>query len=440
MRSQLIRLLLVSFFVAMTVAQLSPNTTASDLLTMMPDCTVPCTTKTLFKEGGCPETNAGEISKCACTNVSLQRRLSTCVQKNCRFDDQVKFSQSSNAICKAYPKASRVNELKVTAIVTITLSIPFLFLRLYSRWLNNRLVSADEAYTVIAAAFLIVLSVLTLRMSLMGFGLHYWNIPPEHGVALLKYWYVCQMMYIMVQIFSKVAILSLYSRLFGDQRNWFRWVVHGMIAFMFIHGLVFFLLVTFQCIPIEAIWNKLIHGKCLPLNYAIGFTGACMSIAEDVIILILPIPQLWRLQMCLKKKIGLVLLLSIGSFACLTSIIRLKFILEFSNSYDSTWDNVDVVKWSVIEALAACICGNLMALRPLVDRIMPTIRSVVSPYPWRLRQSCKKTPSGLESHGCSDNSDAFANSKVSTNSDCTELNEMTQSGSRDDDERRLVVL
>ncbi|KAL7776393.1 hypothetical protein CFE70_006809 [Pyrenophora teres f. teres 0-1] len=370
----------------MTVAQLSPNTTASDLLTMMPDCT------------------------------------------------------SSNAICKAYPKASRVNELKVTAIVTITLSIPFLFLRLYSRWLNNRLVSADEAYTVIAAAFLIVLSVLTLRMSLMGFGLHYWNIPPEHGVALLKYWYVCQMMYIMVQIFSKVAILSLYSRLFGDQRNWFRWVVHGMIAFMFIHGLVFFLLVTFQCIPIEAIWNKLIHGKCLPLNYAIGFTGACMSIAEDVIILILPIPQLWRLQMCLKKKIGLVLLLSIGSFACLTSIIRLKFILEFSNSYDSTWDNVDVVKWSVIEALAACICGNLMALRPLVDRIMPTIRSVVSPYPWRLRQSCEKTPSGLESHGCSDNSDAFANSKVSTNSDCTELNEMTQSGSRDDDERRLVVL
>ena len=219
----------------------------------------------------------------------------------------------TNVLCDAYPKASRVNELKTTAIVAIVLSVPFLFLRLYSRWLKNGLIFADEAYTVTAALVLVVISILTLRMSLIGFGLHYWNIPPDHGVQLLKLLYVCQLMYVLVQVFAKVAILSLYYRLFGIQSKWFRWFVRGSIAFMFVHGVIYFLLVMFQCVPIEAVWNKLIDGKCLEVNYGIALSGACMSIAEDVIILVLPIPQLWKLQMSLKKKIGIMLLLSVGS-------------------------------------------------------------------------------------------------------------------------------
>lgn len=69
-------------------------------------------------------------------------------------------------------------------------------------------------------------------MSLKGFGLHYWNVPATNAVELLKLFYVCQMLYVAVQIFSKVAVLSLYSRLFPDFIKWFRWSVRGMFAFM----------------------------------------------------------------------------------------------------------------------------------------------------------------------------------------------------------------
>jgi hypothetical protein len=150
-------------------------------------------------------------------------------------------------------------------------------------------------------------------MSIMGFGLHYWNIPITHGVELLKLYYVCQMLYVLVQVFSKVAILSLYLQLFPDFIRWFRWSVRSMITFMLVHGLVFFLLVTLQCLPIASIWNKTIEGKCLPINVVIGFTGAGLSIAEDIIILLLPMSELWKLQMSTRKKIGLCLLLGLGS-------------------------------------------------------------------------------------------------------------------------------
>jgi|SRR5690242_11171849 len=79
---------------------------------------------------------------------------------------------------------------------------------------------------------LITVSIIILKMSLKGFGLHYWNVPTDNAVELLKLFYVCQMLYVAVQIFSKVAILALYSRLFPDFIRWFRWSVRAMVAFM----------------------------------------------------------------------------------------------------------------------------------------------------------------------------------------------------------------
>jgi hypothetical protein len=76
-------------------------------------------------------------------------------------------------------------------------------------------------------------------------------------------------------------------------------------------------------------------------------------------------------------------------------MVRLKFALKYAHTYDPTWDNVDVMKWSVLEILSACICGNLMPLRPLVDRLVPTVRSVFSSYARGSRKSSDKGSNGL---------------------------------------------
>jgi len=43
---------------------------------------------------------------------------------------------------------------------------------------------------------LITVSVIILQVSLKRFSLHYWVIPAENGVELLKLYYVCQMLYL----------------------------------------------------------------------------------------------------------------------------------------------------------------------------------------------------------------------------------------------------
>lgn len=390
MRSTLLGWLVPCLLVTRTMAQIESNTSVAVMLGMIPECALDCVLHDIFEEGGCAPSYAGALAACACTNSTMQSHLSACVQKSCPFKDQTELTVLAAELCAAYPKESRVDELKTVSIVTIALSIPFLFLRLHSRWLHTRKLWIDDAYAIIAAALLVVVSIIILRMSLMGFGLHYWHVPGENAVDLLKLFYVCQMVYIAVQVFAKVSILALYSRLFPDTIRWFQWAVRGMIAFMFTHGLLFFLLVVFQCLPVESIWNKTITGKCLPVTAVIGFLGAGLSIAEDFIILFLPLHQLWELQMDTRKKVGLILLLCVGSFASITSIVRLKYMINYANTYDSTWDNVDVIKWSLIEILSACVCGNLLPLRPLIDKIMSNIKPITSWHSIRSQRTSEK--------------------------------------------------
>jgi hypothetical protein len=61
------------------------------------------------------------------------------------------------------------------------------------------------------------------------------------------------------------------------------------------------------------------------------------------------------------------------SSACVTSMIRLKYIISYGTSIDLTYDNVDVVIWSVLETFMAIICASLMCLRPLLARLLPSV-------------------------------------------------------------------
>ncbi|KAF2997086.1 hypothetical protein E8E13_003086 [Curvularia kusanoi] len=395
----------------MAQTSIAPNTQVVSMLALIPDCSVPCFMEDIFMSGGCPMTTAADVAGCACPNIAMQAKLSACVQKSCGFLDQNKVVAFASDLCEAYPKESRTHELKAASIITIILATIFLCLRLYSRWLKTRQLYSDDAYAVVAAVLLIMVSVIILEMSLKGFGLHYWNVETVHAVALLKLFYVCQMLYVAVQIFAKIAILALYSRLFPATIHWFRWSVRGMVAFMYIHGLVFFFLIVFQCLPIQAIWNKRIeNARCLPVSTAVGFTGAGLTIAEDIIILLLPLPMIWKLQMDTRKKIGVIFLISVGSF-----IVRIRYVVKYSNSFDATWDNVDVLKWSLIEILSACICGNLVPLRLLIEKALPSIRSFHSGH-GSSRKSSSKTQIGFHDLSGSGRSSDIKKPKLTSSS------------------------
>lgn len=59
-------------------------------------------------------------------------------------------------------------------------------------------------------------------------------------------------------------------------------------------------------------WDRDLRGTCLDVNAA-AYANSGMSIVQDLIIVSLPLPVLHKLNMGLKKKIGVGLMFALGS-------------------------------------------------------------------------------------------------------------------------------
>lgn len=97
----------------------------------------------------------------------------------------------------------------------------------------------------------------------------------------------------------------------------------------------------FACKPIAAYWRPQ-TGKCLNQR-SIIIADAITSTASDLIILTIPIPLTWSLQMSRAKKLRVAGMLSAGGLATAFSIYRLVLIILDGDSPNYTMLFVRVV-------------------------------------------------------------------------------------------------
>ncbi|TVY22481.1 Satratoxin biosynthesis SC1 cluster protein [Lachnellula hyalina] len=208
-----------------------------------------------------------------------------------------------------------------------------------------------------------------------GFGKHLWDINLLEASNLLKIYYVIQVLYVIVQKLLKLSILVSYLRIFPETIRWFRISIYVTIAFSAGHGTLITLLTALQCLPVASIWDTSITGKCIDVQ-AIIYAGTAFSIVDDILIMTLPIPCFSSLQMGRLKKISIGVMFSIGSLSCVASAIRLKYVCNYGDLTDLTWDNVDTTIWSTIEIFTAAIGACLPALRQILQRLFPKAFSI----------------------------------------------------------------
>lgn len=76
--------------------------------------------------------------------------------------------------------------------------------------------------------------------------------------------------------------------------------------------------------------------------------------------------------------------------ACITSIVRLKYIVSFGDSKDPTWDDAIAAIWSLIEISVATLCACLPAMRYLFARWLPALFDINSTK--RSKSNAKSNP------------------------------------------------
>ncbi|KAE9565854.1 hypothetical protein CGMCC3_g17391 [Colletotrichum fructicola] len=335
-------------------------TSAVEILSQVPSCASECISSTFFASACDP----GDVTACICPDISVQSELSTCVQTNCPFDDQLTAAEVEGALCEAYPKASRRTEVRRTLIISCSLVLVVVMLRLVSRVQYGGGLWRDDYMTIFAAALLIALTTVYLHITSIGFGMHYWTIPVGNGVVIRKMLYVGNLIYTVLQAAVKLSIVLFLGRVFPSET--FRRIALGIQLVLLLHGTLFTIPFAAQCVPVQSIWDRTITDRrCLNLQ-AVGYSSGGLAIAEDMAILLLPVPYLWRLKVSLRRRLAVIALFSMGSFACITSAVRVKYLVEYSTTFDETWDHVDIVVWSFVEQSVAMLCASLPSLRLLL--------------------------------------------------------------------------
>lgn len=69
---------------------------------------------------------------------------------------------------------------------------------------------------------------------------------------------------------------------------------------------------VFICMPVSFFWDESVDGHCMN-EYIIWFTTAGLNIAQDVIILFLPIRVIRKLPISKSQKKGLISMLALGA-------------------------------------------------------------------------------------------------------------------------------
>lgn len=173
----------------------------------------------------------------------------------------------------------------------------------------------------------------------------------------------------------KTCILLLYLRIFS-KIMWFRGACYFLLAAVGSYCLSATLVTIFQCTPVTKAFHKAdptFEGTCVD-NTKFWYANAGFSIATDIIMLLLPMPLVYRLQVPWPQKVALVGVFMLGIFVVITSCLRITSLDILATTPDTSYD-IENVMWTIIEPNVAIVCSCLPILRPFIAKLFPALRS-----------------------------------------------------------------
>ena len=120
------------------------------------------------------------------------------------------------------------------------------------------------------------------------------------------------MSYVITCVVAKVSIALALLRLTVSRRH--SAILWAVIGLSVVVGLVFWFMLTLQCIPVSYFWRRTGNGKCLEINQLIiiAYVYSVVAMLCDLTLGLLPIVLVWNLQLNRQTKIALAGILSMA--------------------------------------------------------------------------------------------------------------------------------
>ncbi|KAI8961472.1 hypothetical protein F5Y11DRAFT_227402 [Daldinia sp. FL1419] len=270
------------------------------------------------------------------------------------------------------PHDNRIGDTITAVVLCMFFAVIAVSLRLYTRHYILRGVWYDDYMALAGMIGMLFNGIVQCIHTRYGLGSHIYDIKDgEKLVQFFKLFYVMTITYNTTLMFIKFSLFLQYYRLIQEVP---RYRVFYLSIMAVVGGWLIaqeFTLI-FPCSPVEDYWSFKPDRKCLDSDL-IGWMNAVGNIITDLIILVLPIPVVWRLNLKKGRRWAVLGIFALGFFTCIVSICRMVFFAMVTD--DISYDVVPVAAWGEAESASGLICSALIALGPLIRRFSRRLRS-----------------------------------------------------------------
>ncbi|PCD24789.1 hypothetical protein AU210_013904 [Fusarium oxysporum f. sp. radicis-cucumerinum] len=341
---------------------------AVDPLAGTSECARTCFTKTNDTEAF-----QGSPTDDLCQYKSLYHSVEVCVKHDCNFTEILDFRNRTSRACD-WPITDRRQEIRISCLTIGILAMVFFTMRAISKIIGFVPYGHDDSLIIATLPFIIAFNIFCQVLTSKGLGLDIWFVEEDDIRTFLILIFASELSYATALALVKLSILAFFLRIFPDQK--FRTIVRWTTIFILVMCPLYLALILAQRRPLDLFWNgwknKNPQGVILSGNL-IGITHGAWNVALDIWMMILPMTQLLKIGIKLKKKIGVIAMFGVGLFLTIVSSVRIPSLIVFSTSRNITADSVGIIIWSNIEIcvgmIVACMPGARQFVRDTILRV-----------------------------------------------------------------------
>ncbi|GME23701.1 Integral membrane protein [Neofusicoccum parvum] len=265
-----------------------------------------------------------------------------------------------------------------TQAALTVLVIVFVGTRFYTRLVVMRMFGWDDFIIGLAAATSIALMAVTSMATTKGTGYHLWDVEPAEISDGFRYTYWIVLLFYPITTLTKISVCIGYLGLFPGKKN--RLFCYVMIGYSSMYGVALFFAHVFQCTPISVFWNEPFDpGNGCINKLALYTTAAALNSLGDLLVYLWPVRFLFKLQMPLKHRLGLIILFSLGCCVFAVSLLRITYLPSTLSSIDIFYNSARLHLVAAVEEAAGIICGCLPAAKALLKHSFPATFGRIDP-------------------------------------------------------------
>ncbi|KAJ5780428.1 hypothetical protein N7457_005588 [Penicillium paradoxum] len=248
-------------------------------------------------------------------------------------------------------------------------------LRLWSRWLSRSPITSDD-YMIVLSCIISTCQGVTMwyLFKTSYIGIHARDIPKDYDAKLGRTWeFANQLLYNPALTTVKLAIILFLRRLNSHSRvvNYLIWSSFVVVIGLFIAVL---LVDIFQCNPVSYVYDKSIQGSCINQS-AFFIATAAVNLISDLMVLSIPIIITARLQMPLRRKIAVCVILCLGGIATGVGVWRIILIVQsymhLATDPDPTYSIA--ICSSAVEVNVAIVTACAPSMKAIASRYLPKL-------------------------------------------------------------------